>query len=508
MIEPLSRLNRKRRITTRRVSKAPTYLVTSLGVGLLLSPSHSFSIRNPLIAPITSNSVGIKNTFLPSRPGSTSLPYLNYDLDFGLNDSIGLEENERNIRSRFADSTSQQKTYSDQETWEGLSNVMGSPSSGFALGYSLFVPKGVSVSFLTTDRRTPKLSPLIVTPDQTNRNLGDNTMKDSLRSFLNTYQKWVDERVLEYGGIVFRGFGGADHTKSIEEITAAGKEILRAFSNDTEGIRKEFEYYLVSNINSKGLQHTSRKKDAQPLRLTKISTETKITDWRSIHGDLPSNLQRKLDEKHLLYKRTDLVKKKIQDNRSFQKRNNEVFMNHNNGEENISDAIATATTSSSWLELYGSTNKKVFETAYNQLLEKTLYFPQESEFVCEAFRRHPQTNQKIWFELAHRFHWTSLPAQFITEFKYSKNPWALVRAVGAASNGLWKRLRRSNTTPLNSSRRYSQENDNISVAFGDGKPISWWEMHQIRRAINKNTEHFSWKPGDILVVDGLSLGVQ
>merc|ERR1711976_1079211 len=102
---------------------------------------------------------------------------------------------------------------------------------------------------------------------------------------------------------------------------------------------------------------------------------------------------------------------------------------------------------SPWLSLYGSKNKKVLETAYKKFLDEVSYFSEEREFICEAFRRHPQTNQKIWFELAHRFHWTSLPAQFISEFKYSKNPWALVRAVGAVSNGLWKRLRRSNTNP-------------------------------------------------------------
>lgn len=499
MIKQLSLPTRKRRFGTRPVSKAPPFLAAALVAALLLSQVHSFSIRNHIITPVISGPANIDNTLLPSRLESTSLPYLNYDLDFGLNDSISLEESEEKSPHRFSKRTSRRKSFSSEDNWQGLSNVMDSTSSGFALGYSLFVPKGVSVSFFTTGTSRTKPSPLVVTPDRKTRHLGDAAKKDSLHNFLKTYQKWVDERILEYGGIVFRDFGSGDDTKGINESIATGKEILRAFGNDSSGLRKGFDYYLVSDDDSKTLQHSSieqridlsSRRGSQPLRLSKIGTQTKITDWRGIHGDLSLTLQRKLDEKQLLYKRTDLVKKNLS-RYPFDK-----------GEQRVIGATTP------WLELYGSTNKRVFERSYNNFFEKPMYLPKESEFVCEAFRRHPQSNQKIWFELAHRFHWTSLPAQLISELKYTKNPWKLVKAIRAVSVGLWKKLRRrNNDLPLTSGQRHQQEHDKITVAFGDGTPISWWEMHQIRRAINKNTAQFSWKPGDILVVDGLSLGVQ
>jgi hypothetical protein len=168
---------------------------------------------------------------------------------------------------------------------------------------------------------------------------------------------------------------------------------------------------------------------------------------------------------------------------------------------------------SSWYRLFGSTNKHVFEKAYRLTI---LDYPQtdvfeESSFVCEAFRSHPHNaKDKIWFEHAHRFHWTSLPAELLNDFWTTKNPRILAKAAKESWLAVWRRLVRGTMHRRKSllSSSLSPETATTTVAFGDGKPISWWEMRQIRRAIQKNTASHSWRPGDLVVVDGLSMGLQ
>lgn len=525
-------VSRKRRMSTRKASVTPPFLGASLGIALLLSTAQSFSIGSQrahfnhqqlLHTPTDRISSGIfrgndvtgtmahnDKTSVRARLGRTSLPYLNYDLDFGTNESIGMNQKEEKTFAQVWDNKPRrvESPPSVEESWEGLNDVMDSTSSGFSLGWSLYVPKGVSASFFSTGNSKTS-TPLVLTPDRKNRRLGEAASTKFLRSFLADNHKWIDERILEYGGIVFRGFGGVEYAN---QNTAIGREILRAFAPDksSEGIRKGFEYYLVANENnSKTLSSIGQRielsamKGTQPLRLSEISDQTQMTDWRKIHDDLPPNLRRKLQDKNLLYKRTKMEKiVSPQTLLPFQRSYQFVSNNNDTIENTLGDRVKM---SSSWFRLFGSTNKKVFETTYQKFINKMPFRVEESEFECEAFRHHPVTNEKIWFELAHRFHWTSLPAELLSEFKRTKNPLALVRAVREASVGLWKRLR---NYPLSMSRRQQRESETTLVAFGDGTPVSWWEMHQIRRAVKQNTAQYSWKPGDILVVDGLSMGLQ
>ena len=44
----------------------------------------------------------------------------------------------------------------------------------------------------------------------------------------------------------------------------------------------------------------------------------------------------------------------------------------------------------------------------------------------------------------------------------------------------------------------------LSATFGDGKPISMKEMHQIREAIHKNMVFSRWQKGDVLILDNIS----
>lgn len=538
------------------------FIGASLCISLLLSTARSFSIGNhrnhiinrhpvhrhdryhlPTIERISSG-VGVTNTItnhLPggdvsgthvgntgssARLGRTYLPYLNYDLELFRNPS-DLDVPDTTHRRPELPST--------EHGWEGLIDISSSPTA-FDLGWSIFVPNGVSASlFSTSGGRIIDSSPLVLTPDRKYHNpAGEEASSSSmpsseiLRSFLRTNQKWIDEQILEYGAVVFRGFAepkDADSSSSSNKIAAIGKEILRAFNpgNDT---RKGFGCYVISE-NSSGTESLSSTgqytvlggtKGSYPTRLSEISAHTRLTDWREIHDDLPPNLRRKLTEKHLLYKRSLLVEPASPEKLLPFRRSSSSNINERTtaDEDDITeiDAGAAGTKPSSWFRLFGSTNKKAFEKTYRQIVEpivqqqeKTAGMFEERLFVSEAFRCHPRTNEKIWFELAHRFHWTSLSAELLADFARTKNPWTLARAMRKASVSVWKRLC-GESFPRPSSQRRQQEPETTTVSFGDGTPVSWWEMHQIRRAIRKNTAKHPWKPGDLLVADGLSMGLQ
>lgn len=403
--------------------------------------------------------------------------------------------------------------------WGGLNDCSSSSPSTFALGFGTYVPKGVSASVFSSGEDSS--SPLVLTPNSENQ-----SEAEFLRSFLRSNQNWVDERILEYGGIVFRGFGDPGGT------AAVGKEIVRALgggngissssssSPDLDAARKGFGIYLVSEHRPHRFYPSSVRdgidrrgaRTAWPKRVAEISTRTWLTDWRRIHDDLPPRLRRKLTEKDLLYTRTRRAGSSSSSSTEPTIVEDDIAMM-----TELDDAASTDDGEpSAWYRLFGSTNKRVFADAYRHLVEATEGATAPAvvreTFRSEAFRLHPHTSRKIWFELAHRFHWTSLPAELLAGFRRTKNPLLLLRALQEATVGAWKHLRRGNSrrsrSPSSSRGAPPPEATTTTVSFGDGTPLSWWEMHRIRLAIRNNTARHPWKPGDFLVVDGLSLGPQ
>jgi len=542
----------------------------------LIVMSLGFSNMNHLPSgAITSTHVDNINPSV--RVGSTRLPYLDYNRDFRVTSDLDEEEafaQTVRLKTLVPDIPQQLLESSMDHGGEGLedNNISYSSSSPFArdLGWSFFVPNGVSASFFSSTSGGVggnDSSPLVLTPDRNHpSSAASSSSSEFLRSFLKLHQKWVDDRILEYGSIVFRGFGDLeDAAGSSRETAAIGKEILRAFAprnnnnnnndnnnnnNNSEDnssspsldARKRFEYYLVSETGGSEPESlssvrrstdvvSSRTKRAGPTqqRLTEISARTRLTDWRGIYDDLPKKLRRKLNEKRLLYKRrTHLVPAASPEillpfHGSSSVSSREMATIYAGDEDADTTELYTTDTAaaaaaaagiklSSWFWLFGSTNKKVFEKTYLQIVEPILQqggttsIVDERRFVSDAFQYHPQTNEKIWFELAHRFHWTSLPSELLADFKHTKNPWILAKAAKEATSSLWKQLRWSGSR--SSLQRQHHEPETITVAFGDGTPISWWEMHQIRKAIKHNVARPPWKPGDFLVVDGLSMGLQ
>lgn len=92
-----------------------------------------------------------------------------------------------------------------------------------------------------------------------------------------------------------------------------------------------------------------------------------------------------------------------------------------------------------------------------------------TEQVCQAVAAHPATGEMVWFNQAHLFHVSSLPAEMRD---------ALLDQLG--EGGL----------PRN-------------TYYGDGAPIEEDVLDEIRAAYREEQVAFPWEPEDVLVVDNM-----
>lgn len=89
--------------------------------------------------------------------------------------------------------------------------------------------------------------------------------------------------------------------------------------------------------------------------------------------------------------------------------------------------------------------------------------------VCPAVRRHPVTDEPVWFNQAHLFHASALAPELAQQ---------LLDSFGADG------------VPRN-------------AFYGDGTPIEPKTLAAIRAAYAAHTQAFPWRVGDVLLVDNM-----
>jgi hypothetical protein len=149
-----------------------------------------------------------------------------------------------------------------------------------------------------------------------------------------------------------------------------------------------------------------------------------------------------------------------------------------------------------WPEMFGTSDKKEVERL---LHEENMPMQWEgrnqdtfvSKFQTEAFHNHPETNKAVWFNHAQVFHWTSFPAELFAAFRRTRDwrCWGHALHVTARPVIQYGVLRRKMA---------------LHVSFGDGTPLSSWEMHQICKAVHKIMVFDRWHQGDLLLIDNFS----
>jgi hypothetical protein len=317
------------------------------------------------------------------------------------------------------------------------------------------------------DNKTNKTIPLIISP----------RWDDSL-SFLCIWlvknRVWVDEQILIYGAVLLRGFQ-VDSSVDFEKATLALQpNLCDAYRGTSPRTLQPNTKYAFSAadvpVNYPIAQHLEMSFLKSPPRhlyfgCMKASAtpggETALCDFRKVYQDISPQLREKLQSKKMKYTRTHF---KV-------------------GEKYTYDVGAML----GWPMLFGTPDKQQVESIVQEeeapAVQWTRPRPNNDTFVQEwidePFQRHPVTNEMVWFNHSQVFHWPTFPMELFYAFCRVKDfhlllHFLVVSIFCVIKYGLMGYKMALNTT------------------FGDGSPIAFHEMNEIRSAIHRN------KKGDIL----------
>lgn len=125
-----------------------------------------------------------------------------------------------------------------------------------------------------------------------------------------------------------------------------------------------------------------------------------------------------------------------------------------------------------WAEVFGTSSKLELE----QILERSRieyewlgHGKLRTRQVCQGTARHPKTQEMVWFNQAHLFHISNLRSE--------------MRETLLAS--------------------FAEEDLPRNAYYGDGTPIEESALDHIREAYQRETVEFTWKKGDLLLLDNM-----
>jgi alpha-ketoglutarate-dependent taurine dioxygenase len=336
----------------------------------------------------------------------------------------------------------------------------------------------VNVSFLESANEAARTLPIIVSPRW-------NDSVAFLTAWLEKNRPWVDEQILKYGALLIRGFK-IDTAPEFEKATLAlHPDLCDAYRGTSPRSLMPGTKYAFSAadapVNYPIAQHLEMSfLKAPPRHLyfgcmeasDKPGGETALCDFRKVYEDLNPKLRNKLATKKIRYTRTH---KKV-------------------GEKFTYDVGAML----GWPKLFETCDMKEVEKICRkeEAPQPQWTGPKKDTFVQqwidEPFQRHPVTGEFVWFNHSQVFHWTTFPAELLYSFKRVKDIHLLIHFifisifVGIKYGILGYKMA-------------------LTTDFGDGTPVTFSEMNEIRACIHKNMVFSRWRKGDILCIDNFSV---
>lgn len=260
-------------------------------------------------------------------------------------------------------------------------------------------------------------------------------------------QDWLQTQLFKHGGLLFRNC----NIKTIEDfekfINSLSNELLDYTYRSTPRSQVNGKIYTSTEYppNQTIPQHNEMAYSRNwPMKIWFFSVivaetggETPIADSRKVFERIPQKIKEKFIEKKVMYVR------------------------------NYGDGLDLT-----WENVFQTDNKTEVE---KMCLERGIEWEWKennrlkTKQICQAVATHPQTKDMIWFNQAHLFHISSLPAPMrellLTEF---------------GEDGL----------PRNS-------------YYGDGSPIEEDFLEEIRTIYEQEMVIFPWQEGDILMLDNM-----
>jgi len=275
-----------------------------------------------------------------------------------------------------------------------------------------------------------------------------NKSHQNLLDLINNEKDIIDDIILNYGGLIFRGFN--IHSLSEFSLVASSycPDLLEYENRSTPRTNLGGKIYTATeypadryipfhNENS----YTSK----WPKKLlffcvvpSATGGETPISDSRLIYKSLNKDIVKKFEEKRIMYKRNFIPGIDL----SWQ----EVFQTEE--KYKVEEFCKAASIDYEWK---------------NSLVELTI------KEICQASIKHEITKEIVWFNQAHLFHLSAL----------------------------------SDVDQLNLINEFGHDNLPRNAFFGDESSIDPNELNEIRNTYLNNKIEFKWEKGDLMIIDNL-----
>lgn len=333
--------------------------------------------------------------------------------------------------------------------------------------------ENVIISFLDEKNKLP----LVISP----------RFDDSLEFvclWLEANRPWVEDQMLAHGAVLIRGFqidSAPEFERAISSLQPNLCDSYRGTSPRSlfEGTKYTFSaadvpvnYPIGQHCEMAFLKYPPRQLYFGCLKESNSSGgETSLCDFRKVYQDLDPDVRQRFEDKKVLYNR-----------------------NHGKiGDTWTVDVGAML----SWPQMFGTSDQHEVETICQEEGASEVHWvgPDKDTFYQEwkdeACQLHPVTKEKVWFNHAQVFHWSTFPAELWYAFTRIRDIRFLLRSIFIAIIAVIKYCLLGHRMALD-------------IRFGDGSPISVSDMNQVRKAVHQNMVFSTWKKGDIMCIDNFS----
>lgn len=314
--------------------------------------------------------------------------------------------------------------------------------------------------------------PLLITPQN------DNHSKQQLLDWIASNKLMVENKLTECGAILFRGFD----IQSAADFEAVAKAVDADLKDDYMGTspRDKKSDYAFSASELPGhypiMQHCEMSfLPGAPRRLffychiePQYGGETPICDFRKVYAELDPTIRAEFEQKGVKHIR-NYASPEIAGTSGFQLK--------------------------SWKDMFHTTDKSIVEKKCA-----------ENDIICEwkehdglrminknaAFKTHPITKEKVWFNHTQVFHLSAAADEYHRIHKRQKR-WETFKTSMLLEAMTWYKKLTKNPNE-----------QSMHVTFGDDSEIPDAYVEHIQDVIWKNLVIQPWKKGDVICIDNFS----
>jgi alpha-ketoglutarate-dependent taurine dioxygenase len=287
----------------------------------------------------------------------------------------------------------------------------------------------------------------------------------ALMAWLSSNQAWINERLLQNGGLLFRGFD----IHSPEDFQQVAGTIAPKFLDYTRGTSPR------SKVHGRVYTSTEAPRNVPIALHCELAYVEHHPDRIFFYCDTPATRggETPIADMQRVYRALDPNVRQ-----RFETRGLRIIQNV--------PGTKSWRTYRTWQQMFATEDRADVERACEREQIDYLWKPNDTLRLINtrpAVLRHPQTGQPVWFNSAHNFH-----DSWSWEFRRAGLP------VLAFLTKLTERRRR---------RRLAPEDYPNHCTFGDGGEIPREDIEHIRRVLWDHAVLFPWQRGDFLLLDNL-----